>query len=64
MSKRKETITDTKKPFDENLNKDLLFNTKIGRKANIEAEQYFLIYLIKELENKAQSLVNAEKLLR
>ena len=42
MSKRKETITDTKKPFDENLNKDLLFNIQTWIKANVEAEQYLL----------------------
>ena len=52
MSKRKETITDTKKPFDENLNKDLLFNIQTWIKANVEAEQYLLNKFYKSIKTQ------------
>ena len=52
LSKPKEKITDTMSPFNENLNKELLFNVKTSRKLNAEAEQYLLSIFNKGVEKR------------
>ena len=60
LSKLKKAITETMNPFDENLNKNILFNIKTGRKANIEAEEYLLNIFNRGLE-KRDTFVDACK---
>lgn len=51
------TIEDIKNPFDENLQKDSLFNIKTGKKVSKEAEDYLLSYIF-EGEKKRDNFLD------
>ena len=61
MNKMTESVLDMLNPFDPNINKDVLFNIKTGRKASPEAEKYLLSVLTEGESKRDQFVSECEK---